>query len=178
MLQFDVTCAPLQMLSFTMSVYESRGFGDYKILRVGCYIVLWLFLKHANLLQSIVTRKKGCSKPSPFWGTTATGLTPVGLTPSKGSSIPGWVSQWQRSAPARLFRGSTCSKAPAQNTRLERGVCIVSTGFVGPSGRAVFLSAVAEPDLPESSIHLWNLSFVGQVWELITTEFGDVELTG
>lgn len=52
---------PLQRLGFTLSMYESKELGGHKILSVDCYVILRLFLKHANLLQSIIAGEKGCS---------------------------------------------------------------------------------------------------------------------
>ena len=79
----------LQRLNITLSVCESKGFGDCKVLSVGCYIILWLFLKHAKLLQSINMGKKGCGKLAAFpTRATAMGLMLVSLSASKGLSIP------------------------------------------------------------------------------------------
>lgn len=78
-LLFDTTCwsALAQMQSLVVRESLCRGWaslwvcmnqrslGGHKILSVDCYVMLWLFLKHANLLQSIVAGEKGCSIPLP-----------------------------------------------------------------------------------------------------------------
>lgn len=136
---------PLQRLGITSSAYESKGFGGYKILSVRCYIILWLFLKRTNLLQSIVMGKKGCSELVTFLRqTTAMGLTLVNLTASEGWSIPCWVRQ-----SCRLSSSTAVQECMRGGRRAERGVCLVSTGFVGHRRKSVFLAvlnAVVELD--------------------------------